>query len=66
MGEFADMERDRSFMAMLDHDQDCYDESEMYEKTLKTCKHCGKTGLHWDKFNGQWRLHDGGSVHKCF
>lgn len=36
-------------------------------KTSKpVCKHCGKTGLNWQKVKGsQWRLHDGKEVHVC-
>lgn len=31
----------------------------------KTCKFCGQRGLHWAKYNGQWRLAAGGNMHTC-
>lgn len=31
-----------------------------------TCKHCKKTGLYWNTVNGQYRLHDRGTVHTCY
>lgn len=35
-------------------------------KPKPVCKHCGKTGLNWQKVKGsQWRLHDGQEVHVC-
>lgn len=31
----------------------------------KTCRCCGKTGLHWKKHRGGWRLFDHKKIHDC-
>lgn len=31
----------------------------------KTCRCCGRTDLHWDERNGQWRLFDNRGIHVC-
>ena len=33
---------------------------------LKTCRHCGKTGLIWKQTDRGWRLHGAGGIHSCF
>ena len=33
--------------------------------STKTCRCCGKTGLHWDLRDGKWRLFDGRGIHSC-
>jgi hypothetical protein len=36
-----------------------------FESEEKTCRCCGKEGLHWEPRDGKWRLFDGGKMHEC-
>lgn len=36
-----------------------------YVPQLKTCRYCGKTGLHWRRAGGKWRLAQAGVLHVC-
>lgn len=80
MADFAldqvmDMEEDR-----LDYHMGLMDPQEAYDRgiidelgyegrggnPLKSCKHCGQTGLAWKRIEGKWRLSSGsGEVHTC-
>ena len=31
----------------------------------KTCRACGREGLHWNQRDGKWRLFDDRGIHKC-
>lgn len=33
--------------------------------TPKTCRCCGKSGLHWEQRNAKWRLFDERGIHNC-
>lgn len=56
MGEQADILIDQMW------DFDPRDEEPI---ATKTCRCCGKTGLHWDMLNSKWRLHDNRGIHVC-
>lgn len=52
-------------LGIVDH-MGRYEHVPMFKRaTLKTCKHCGATGLVWGNTEHGWRLHHGGEVHIC-
>lgn len=44
-----------------------YEDDDGYEQPIntKTCKCCGRSGLHWALRKDKWRLHDDRGLHMC-
>ena len=34
-------------------------------QSIKTCRNCGATGLHWVQVANKWRLFYGATIHNC-
>jgi len=55
MENMADWQLDNAMQGEFDP---IYTSEPFIWKQDKTCRYCGKTGLHWKKFNNKWRLAD--------
>ena len=74
MGDMADMLID-TFGDVDEHGLDGYDNvyydnstgryRSYCQKTTKTCRCCGATGLTWGLDDGKWRLFNDKGIHKC-
>ena len=60
MGDMADYYLDRAF----EEEYDSPDED--YLPSVLTCKFCHKSGFHWEKIKGNWRICTRtGRIHHC-
>ena len=62
MGDMADYYLDLAFDDMLDEEED----GDGPPVSWKTCRCCKVGGLHWETYNGKWRLFDESrKLHMC-
>jgi hypothetical protein len=56
MGEAADDAIDRGMDEWLSGEYDDDDPGFNYGLSLRSCRYCKASGLHWEMSRGQWRL----------
>lgn len=59
MGDMADLE-----LGQIEHCELGGEYPPSYTR-LKTCYGYRQTGLHWNLYQGKWRLFDSNGIHKC-
>lgn len=66
MGEMADMARAQAYEMAYDGDFDGYDHGGFCSARRNIiCWYCGRTGLHWKRHSGGWRLFSDRGLHAC-